>query len=220
VHYLIETFIEGAFGDDDVSVDTWRMLARYAQAVHQIPITLDAPAGLFSRFGRDLDAAWTNHLAYNIEHLSTTDPLLALSVYAPWQQKAIRAQLTGLRAAELTFGLCHGDLAPRNLILPPSGPAVLVDWGSAFAGPTPYGDLVPVAKAVLTDGNPTRSEFNAFAAALGAASVTTDQILYPMVLLSALDLVRWALDNRGDRVAEIAASSRTIIQYVIGLLAG
>ncbi|MFP3393791.1 phosphotransferase, partial [Brevibacillus sp. SIMBA_076] len=90
----------------------------------------DAPGALFSRFGRDLPAAWEEHLSYNVSALADDDALIALGVYAPGQLGRLRGILRSLRDVPFSFGLCHGDLAPRNLIEREGG-EVLIDWGAA-----------------------------------------------------------------------------------------
>src|SRR5581483_10627212 len=91
--YLIESFIQGRCGIDEASVDTWRLLAEYGEAVQAIPVTDDAPQGLFSRFGRNPRVAWDAHLAYNLDQLEENDPLLRLKVYRAEQQDELRAEL-------------------------------------------------------------------------------------------------------------------------------
>ena len=49
----------------------------------------DAPATLFSRFGRDLAGAWQAHLGYNMSQLTEKDQLAAMGVYAPYERSSL-----------------------------------------------------------------------------------------------------------------------------------
>ncbi len=213
IPYLIQTFAEGAPGTKARSLASWRLMAEYARVVHTIPITDDAPDGLFSRFGRDLDEAWRAHLNYNLDQLVATDALIRLGVYPADQQTRLRSALTRLEDVELFFGLCHGDLSLRNLLVPRVGAPVLIDWGSASAGPVPYGDLVPLVKAHRVTGDPSTAELHAFAAGLGTPLEGISDTLEGLLLLAALDSVRWAIDQRPDRLDGIVASARAHIQH-------
>ncbi len=212
VPYLIQSFVKGDPGTSFRSPGAWRSLGEYARIVHTIAITDDAPDGLFSRFGRDLSAAWQAHLIYNLEQLVNTDPLLQLDVYSAGQQTHLLSVLSPLMDVEWTFGLSHGDLSLRNLIIPPVGAPVLIDWGSASAGPVPYGDLLPLVKAHRAIGDPSTADLTAFAAGLGTPLEAISDILDGLLLLDALDLVRWAIDQRPDRLDEVAMSARAYIQ--------
>lgn len=147
VPYLIETFMPGTPGSELRSPELWKTLGLYARTVHSIALTDDAPAASFFRFGRDLPRAWKAHLTYNVAQLSPADPLIALGVYPAGQQERLRAALTELSDVDLAFGLCHGDLSLRNLVVPDTGDPVLIDWGSASAGPLPFGDLSPAVRS-------------------------------------------------------------------------
>ena len=59
----------------------WRTLGQHARRLAGCAVD-DAPATLFSRFGRDLAAAWQAHLGYNLSQLTQKDQLAAMGVYA------------------------------------------------------------------------------------------------------------------------------------------
>ena len=212
VPYLVQTFVDGTVEAGQPATASWRTLAAYARIVHTIPLTADAPKGLFTRFGRHLCQAWQAHLDYNQSQLSPLDPLITLGVYPLALQPLIRSRLTRLTRRHWVFGLRHGDLAPRNLLVPPVGAPILIDWGCASAGPIPYGDLLPAATMHLATGRPSKDDLNAFAADLGIPLDQEADIVEDLLLLESLDLVRWAIDQRPDRLPEIAASARHHIQ--------
>ncbi len=208
VPYLVERFVEGRTGTSRRSPDLWRTLGGYARAAHAVPLTAEAPDSLFTRFGRDLPAAWTAHLRYGLDGLTATDPLIALGVYAAGRQDVLRRRLRSLETADLTFGLNHGDLALRNLVVPDDGPPVLIDWGSVNAGPSPLGDLVTLLEAHRSEGDPSDEELVAFTDGYGADLEGLSVIADDVALLGALDLVRWAIDRRPDRLPATVDAAR------------
>lgn len=209
VPYLVQTFVDGVSGTERRSPNLWRTLGEYARTVHAIPVSADAPEGLFSRFGRNLPAAWEAHLGYNLDQLVPADPLISLGAYRSHEQPRLRDAIPQLRSTEWKFGLNHGDLSPRNLLVPPRDKPVLIDWGSACAGPVPFNDLLPLAKAHQIEDNPSARDLDAFADGYGI-SLEVGDTLEHLLLLSALDLVRWAIEQRPDLVSEVVASARRV----------
>ena len=169
------------------------------------------PDRLFTRFGRDPDDAWRRHLLYNAGQLTETDPLIGLGVYSASELPRLRALVSGLLDQDFGYGLRHGDLAPRNLLKTPSGSLVLLDWGQASVGPIPHGDLLDAHRSYVADGQPTAPELDAFADALGAPLGTIRDVLDDLLVLEALDRVWWALDNRPDRVPDLARDARATL---------
>lgn len=141
-----------------------------------------------------------------------SDPLLRLGVYSTDQQPALRAAMERLAALAMPLGLLHGDLSPRNLIVPVDGPPVLIDSGSAATGPVPHGELLPLLRAHRETGEPTIAELTLLADGLGAPLAENRTIIRDLMLLDAVDLVRWALDRRPDRLNDLARSARTLLQ--------
>lgn len=211
VPYLVQTFVEGAPTTTERSRASWRTLGEYAKVVHRIPVTAAAPDGLFSRFGRDPRAAWEAHLHYNLDQLREQDPLLRLRVYATDQQARLRSVLSRLAHAPISFGLIHGDLSLRNLLVASGRRPVLIDWGSASVGPVPFGDLQPLVQAHRDDNDPSDAELQAFAEGLDISLQDLSDTLDGLLLLSALDLVRWAIERRPDRLGDVIRSARAHI---------
>ena len=218
VPYSIQEFVPGVPGTALPAADAWERLGRSAAAVSRIVPGDDAPGGLFSRFGRDLPDAWRAHLDYNLDALGEDDPLIALGVYAVSQAPALAAAIGGLRDARLTFGLSHGDLAPRNLIVRDDGEGVLIDWGGASAGPAPWTDLETVYRWHLADlpegfeAPVTAGDVTAFARGCGVDLAAVTPLLETLVLLHALDLARWAMDVRPDLLSHYAAGAARAVR--------
>ena len=196
-------------------IDRWRLLGELGRRVAALPLAPDAPAGLFSRFGRDLPAAWVAHVDYNVEALAEGDPLLELGVYQRADRAPLRELLGEARAMRQSFGLAHGDLAPRNLRVDHSGVPVLLDWGSASAGPVPATDLLHLSRSRSATGDPDDAALDAFADGWGEVPDSHERDLSRLV--SALDLVRWALDRAPARVEELTRTGRREVRRSLRL---
>ncbi len=176
----------------------WRRLGEYAATLARVDLT-GAPDGVFSRFGRDLDAAWTAHLRYNLDALVEDDPVRALGGYPQHLLPTLRGWMQDLQRTPLSQGLVHGDMGTRHLI-----GDVLIDFGSVTTGPAPWQELVqierrrlhgPVGSAPAT----TADEVAAFAAGAGLDLTRGNRsILRALTALQSLDLVRWAIDRAPD----------------------
>ncbi len=204
--YLILAYVEGRTCEEQHALEAWEALGRYGRLTYSIDYAT-GPDQLFTRFGRDPDEAWRLHLHYNADQLTGTDPLIELGVYPSTKQPGIRAMITGLLGHSFNHGLRHGDLAPRNLLVTVDGP-VLLDWGQATVGPVPHGDLLDALRSHLVEGRPTAEELDVFSAALGAPLGAFRDVLNHLLVVDALDRVRWALDKRPDRLAGLVKSAR------------
>jgi aminoglycoside phosphotransferase (APT) family kinase protein len=209
--------------------DPWRDLGRLAAALAEVPLDGEpdgepdehgagdhhgpVPDALLTRFGSDLPEAWRAHLRYGIDSLVPGDRLLDLGVYAEHQRGPLRAALEQL-AAESTgwrHGLVHGDLAPRNLVPRGAGDPVLIDWGSARTGPVPWLELDRVHRWCVVDEVVVPDELRRFADGLGIDLDAALPTLRRLALLHHLDLVRWALERRPDRLARQVEEARLAI---------
>ncbi|WP_399540473.1 hypothetical protein [uncultured Frigoribacterium sp.] len=220
--------------------DPWRDLGRLAAALAEVPLGARAaavvgddadlsgpdvtvpdltvpevtvPDALLTRFGRDLPEAWRRHLRYGLDSLVPGDRLLGLGVYAERQRGPLRAALEQLavESADWRHGLVHGDLAPRNLVPRGADDPVLIDWGSARTGPVPWLELDRVHRWSALDGIVGADELRRFADGLGVDLDDSLPTLRRLALLHHLDLVRWALERRPDRLAREVEEARRAI---------
>nr|WP_231747796.1 aminoglycoside phosphotransferase family protein [Auraticoccus cholistanensis] len=195
----------------------WCWLGRYAATIATVPVDATAPDSLFSRFGRDLPAAWRQHLEYNIEALGDDDPL-AGTVYRPEDAPQLRAELKALRAERFRFGLAHADLAPRNLVSRGADEApVLIDWGNVTTGPAPWTELHRVHQMAV-DGAITPADFCDFAEGVDVDLVTARPLLERLSVLSHLDLVRWARDQRPELTPTYEDAARRGLRRILDTL--
>lgn len=194
------------------SVELWRILGRYARQIHAIPT---------NGFGESVEAfesgnameGWLRFVDYNLGELTQSDPLLALGVYAPDQQNAIREAFTWLRSLPLHVGLNHGDLARRNTIVDTSGRVYLLDWGCAEMHIVPHYDL----NAILHWYQPGDANLHAFLEGYGITGEEWTKLLselYVFILLKAFDLTRWAIDRCPARIQDHAErAARCHLQF-------
>jgi len=216
--FIVQSFVVGESGDRRPSPELWRALGACAREVNGIPLDESAPEALFGRLGRDCRASWSAHVRYNLEQLAADDPLLGLGVYARSDQRALRACVASLGERVTEFALSHGDLVPRNVLLREGGPVVPIDWGSARVGPVPLVDYLRVWADEGGEGF-AAADLAAFAQGYGIDPEPLRATLADLQLLSRLDLVRWALERRADRVAEIAERSRLAVGAWLGACA-
>lgn len=216
IPYLVEEFVAGARGSDRASTHLWLTLGRYAAAMAAVPLGPDAPDLLFTRFGRNLGAAWQRHLAYSLDQLTDDDPLLRLGVYEPSQQWAIRLMVAGLVDLPLAHGLGHGDLTLANVLVPDHDVPVVVDWGTAVTGPSPWADLVQLNRNRMRDGV-SDEQMEAFTDGCGLPRKEAAAVVAELTLLGDLDLVRWARERAPHRLAElIDVAIQTVRRVVAG----
>lgn len=193
--------------------DPWTWLGRYARIIGSVDLR-DAPSALYSRFGSNLAEAWAAHLEYNLASLQRDDPLRSDGAYA--SAAPLLSALETLATGEYAFGLAHGDLAPRNLISRgPDQAPVLIDWGAAGTGPTPWTDARRVFEWAVVDGSISRAEYDEFVAGAGVSSEADRSVLGAMTILHLLDVTRWAREKRPDLYGEYVERCRTGIERVL-----
>ncbi len=126
----------------------------------------------------------------------------------------------------------HGDLSTRNLIADPLGGYVVLDWGSASAGPTPWTDLELIRRWHVTGDPVSVVSADAWRAVLrgvdsvaaGSGAATTDaeteRLLDELQILHVLDVIRWAIDNKPERIGEFVQQARGALARVLTPAAG
>lgn len=213
--YLVTSYVPGepAVPED---LEGWEAVGTFASALSSIS-THDAPDALFSRFGRDLDEAWEKHLAYNFASIEPDDPLISLGVYPRSRRREMQDVVDSVSARKLPQGLIHGDAAHRNLVRD-DGVYTVIDWGAASVGPVMWGDLEVIYRWHLVGDEESPVSTAAWEHVLGAAGLSraeAEPVVRDLAALHALDLVRWAIDKRPDRLAEIVADSRDVLAAMV-----
>ncbi|WP_309719618.1 aminoglycoside phosphotransferase family protein [Armatimonas sp.] len=222
--YQIQSFVEGVNGEQSALSPTvlWQTLGEYARRFHKCHLsgfgdsasifsftnTREEPTSLDIFCPTPAQRGWQRFLRYNLASLTDDDPLLALGVYAPSQRDVIHAHFSELYLREFRFGLCHGDLAPRNTIVASDGTLFLLDWGCAESHLVPHYDLLNV---------PTEHQ-DAFLDGYGwpiTARATLLAEVKNLALLKSFDLVRWAIDRCPERIEELAEKARKQVKVSV-----
>lgn len=195
----------------------WTWLGSCARRVGTIPLR-GAPASLYTRFGSDLQHAWAAHLEYNRSALGDDDQLGLDGAYGSASAADVHDLLARLSPDRYDFGLAHGDLAPRNLVSRgPDEPPVLIDWGAAETGPTPWTDARRVLAWTFLEGSVDRRDHDEFMAGAGLSSSEDHRTLVSMTALHLLDVTRWAREQRPDLYGEYVERCRAGLERLLAI---
>jgi len=198
--YMLISYIQGTRADQQ-GVDTrkvWLAIGQYAKKIHSIHT---------EGFGEKLSditsgtlGGWKNYLEYNISSLNAADVLISKSIITTEQSSKLKAWFKELQAANLQFGLSHGDMSLQNTIIDNEDAVNLIDWGSAESHVIPHYDL----GVILTDSLDEKSgDFQAVLEGYELTSAKYEDIqsqIKSLMLLIAIDKVRWAIDRAPQRL--------------------
>ena len=196
--YMVQSYVSGDEGRDSRVPEhhIWRELGVYARQIHSIEV---AGFGLkmsdMTRGGAY--NSWFRYLDYNIESLTEDDQLIDLNVVTKSQSKIIKDIFAALKAREFVFGLNHGDISLKNTIVDERGVVNLLDWGSAEASIVPHHDLIQMLKMNMLENDPDHEALRAFLDGYGILQAEFERMmpeLESLLLLRALDKLRWAID--------------------------
>ncbi|MET0844133.1 MAG: aminoglycoside phosphotransferase family protein [Mycetocola sp.] len=212
--YLVVDYVAGSTASAS-DPGAWRSIGRFASVLAELDVT-DAPETLFSRFGRDLDAAWLAHLDYNRAALTEGDELVDLGVYRPDERSRLLSLLDSLQQRSLPQGLIHGDMSTRNLL---GGERhTLIDWGAATVGPVVWGDLERIHRWKLLEDPESAVSDVAWANVLEGSGLTDTEattVVRELTVLQALDVIRWALEVRPDRLSSLVPQSTALLSRAL-----
>lgn len=196
--YMVQAFIAGDEGRDSQLPRShiWRELGTYARLIHSIEV---AGFGLKLQDLTQGDSreSWFEYLNYNIERLNENDELIKLNVVTQSQSRIIRAIFEDLKGKPFNFGLNHGDLSLKNVIVDESAKVNLVDWGSAEASIVPHHDLIQMLKMNMLENDPDDAAIQSFLNGYGISQFEFEELrptLESLLLLRAFDKLRWAID--------------------------
>jgi aminoglycoside phosphotransferase (APT) family kinase protein len=197
--YMIQAYISGDEGRNSQFPRShiWRQLGRYTKLIHSIEVAgfgLELP----DLTEGDSQESWLEYLNYNIESLNENDELIKLKVVTQSQSRVIRAMFEDLKRKAFNFGLNHGDLSLKNVIVDESGKVSLLDWGSAEASIVPHHDLIQMLKMNILENDPDGAAFQSFLEGYGISQSEFEQMrptLESLLLLRAFDKLRWAIDR-------------------------
>jgi len=214
--YMILEFIGGVIGRKSIFPRSyiWRELGRLARLVHSIPV-----AG----FGLDLSdltkgnyqTCWSTYLNYNIASLDEDDRLLELKVLTHRESKIIRTVFEELQNQSFSFGLNHGDLSLKNVVVDEHGKVHLLDWGSAEAAIVPHHDLIQLLKMNMLEQDPDSVDIQSFLDGYEISSGEFQEMLptlESLLLLRSFHKLRWAIDQRVEGLESYVIHARQSVK--------
>jgi aminoglycoside phosphotransferase (APT) family kinase protein len=211
-----QSFVPGETGTDSpLPIETlWHTLGSVIRRVNAIPV-----AG----FGEDADdlatgrpgETWQRFVEYNLGELGPDDPLRALGVLTAAQSERAASLFMELGKRPFVFGLCHGDVSLRNVLVAADGALTLLDWECAEAHIVPHYELIRLRHAQL---GLTEPAWEAFLAGYGLSADTLAALqpeLDALALLKAVDLTRWAIDRNPARIATCARDATRLARRIL-----
>jgi len=217
--FMIQTYIAGDEGRNSRLSRSriWQQLGKYARLIHSIRV-----AGFGLKMSDltegDCRNSWLEYLDYNIDSLNERDELLRLNVVTESQSKIIRAIFENLKEKTFNFGLNHGDISLKNVIVDEACRVNLIDWGSAEASIVPHHDLIEMLKMNMLENAPDKKEIQAFLDGYGISQIEFEQMmpeLESLLLLRAFDKLRWAIDWKIESLSEFVSHARDVIENYV-----
>jgi aminoglycoside phosphotransferase len=224
--YMIQTFVEGENGQDSQQDKrhAWRVLGQYAKRIHSIDvkgfgeILADAVKGEFKApIHENYDGTWVSFIKYNMESLSQDDALIGLGVFNFQQSQQIKELFKSLLNIHFKFGLNHGDLSLKNILVDQNGAVALLDWGSAEVHIVPHWELIQLTGCQLRQDYADNIDIDAFLAGYGISRNQFEKMhreLNILLLLQAIDKLRWAIDCSPQCIPEFSRYAEKVIQHV------
>jgi tRNA A-37 threonylcarbamoyl transferase component Bud32 len=212
--FMIQSYIAGDEGRDSSLPRShiWRELGKHARLIHSIDV-VGFGLKLSDLTEGDSRKSWLEYLNYNIESLNENDELIKLRVVNQSESAAVRRMFEDLRGKTFDFGLNHGDLSLKNVIVDRSGKVHLLDWGSAEASIVPHHDLIQLLKMNMLENDPNDLEIQSFLDGYGISASEYEEMiptLEILLLLRAFDKLRWAIDTRVELESYIAHARQVV----------
>jgi tRNA A-37 threonylcarbamoyl transferase component Bud32 len=217
--YILQEYIAGDEGRDTLfpRSHVWRQLGKYARLIHSIEV-----AGFGMKLSDltegDFRESWLEYLNYNIESLNENDELIRLKVVTQSQSRVITTIFEDLKGKVFNFGLNHGDLSLKNVIVDEFGNVNLLDWGSAEASIVPHHDLIQLLKMNMVENDPDDADIRSFLDGYGISHSEFDQMkatLQNLLLLRAFDKLRWAIDWGIEGLESFITHARQAVESLV-----
>ena len=189
--FSVQTYV----GDRDAveADDVWPEVGRMLRLLHGVAVRgwgldMEAPGAFDSR--------WDDYLGRNVASLNDADPLRERGLLDADESEQLRSLFEDMATRRWKLGLCHGDVALRNLRTCQEGRVALVDWGCARADVVPGEELARFAR----EHDPRGDAFAGLLRGYGAAWSSLADDVRAVSLLSCVDLSRWCLDRCPERI--------------------
>lgn len=193
--FIIMNYVEGQPGIQCKLVERfqlWKKIGEYASLISSIKAS---PFGdkIPSKRGTHPYTGFLKQIKYNHDQLGANDSLLLQGVIGNADQKRLKAILREIGEYHFEFGLVHGDLSLRNIIVN-EDEITLLDWGTAEINVVPHTELLQI----LSNNEITEGEMVLFLKGTGIEHAEY-KLMLPVILklnlLKRLDNYRWACDH-------------------------
>jgi Ser/Thr protein kinase RdoA (MazF antagonist) len=193
-NYSVQSYNGSTHGEDiKDQLSVWRFLGESTAKFHQVKV---------SGFGDNLAdfsngnsvTEWAGYLRANINAFNSE----SFEGLTERQQAKVAQKFESLAKLTPIFGLCHGDLCPRNVVMDENGQMTIIDWGCAHAHITPHYDFVELLRMHKRNS----LEVQAFIDGYGLKE-DSEALLDEVEIVLALchyDLIRWARDCAPEEV--------------------
>jgi fructosamine-3-kinase len=212
VAYMIESYVEGINGIDakEIQSELWKKIGEYARKINSIEAIgfgLDFKNGVFYN---DFTPNWKAYVQYNISCLKKDDECINFGVYDICNQNIIKNVFRELLNKGFDFGLCHGDLSPRNAIINLKD-VCLIDWGCAMINIYPHYDIITLLRGQIMKDIPNDNQIQSFFDGYGILEEEYQIMkrdVYAILLIDAYDKLRWAFDKSHNDINEYSEYAR------------
>lgn len=214
--YMVLSFLEGVIGSqgkiDRIAV--WEEIGKYTKLIHNIPVSgfgLGSSELIESHPNTSLNK-WKKFVTYNIESLTPEDKLIALGALNKEQSQKVKKLFEELIQKPFHFGLNHGDISLKNVMVSNGNKVSVFDWGSAEAEIVPHHDIGVILEDSLQSNSP---DFKVFLKGYGLSQPdynAMEEDLYSLMLLRVIDKLRWAIDKHEVDVPAFTARVKEFYQ--------
>lgn len=192
--FMIQNNIEGINGQllaIDQQLEVWRTLGHYVKLMGNIKVRNFGDRIVdYTIYNAAFDDRWERYLSYNLNMLNEKDPLYQHGHFSGKEHNEIKQLINTLGHENLSFGLVHGDLSCRNVIVAKDN-TYLLDWGTAESHVYPHMEIGLVKNNDEVD----QAYQEAFFQGLGYDQTMiqqTNSLINKLYLLKRLDKYRWA----------------------------
>jgi fructosamine-3-kinase len=194
--YQIQHHIEGIHGADlpNQLDKIWFTLGEYAKELNTIKVK-GYGENLKDPMNDDFVNSWKSITDWEIDFLFEDNFLIKENIFTPSQQDSFKKRINELYSWSFDSVICHGNLAPKNTIIHPSGTIYLLDYGTTSAHRAIYFDLAEV----LTWWDSKPNIIASFISGYGISSSQFKEMkheLETLIILRALGSIRWGYNAR------------------------
>lgn len=213
--YMIETFVPGVNGKKlKNKLHAYHELGRYTKLIHSIKVSgfgenlTNTKRGIFT-------GSWKKYLDYNIKSLTRNDKLIKLKVLTEEQSKEVKKIFESIKKQKYIFGLNHGDISARNILVEKSGKVNLLDWGCAEAHIIPHYDFMNLVESQMGYNKLNDKELHEFIKGYGMSQKEFEHLkpqLIKLILLISFDKLRWAIDRNPIKIKEFSKRAKKMMK--------